>query len=77
MMLLVGGMVSRGLWPPLLFSTFLGNVITMLLANRAVQYIKVSEVELHLCCLYARAHMVLLNCSVQVSLIVASAEALV
>ena len=34
-----------GLWPPLLFSTFLGNVITMLLANRAVQSIKVSEAE--------------------------------
>ena len=32
-----------GLWPPLLFSTFLGNVITMLLANKAVQIIKISE----------------------------------
>ncbi|CAE7248618.1 unnamed protein product [Symbiodinium natans] len=37
---------TPGLWPPLLFSTFLGNVITMLLANRAVQSIKVSEVSL-------------------------------
>mmetsp|Transcript_55897 Transcript_55897/g.130593 ORF Transcript_55897/g.130593 Transcript_55897/m.130593 type:complete len:409 (+) Transcript_55897:30-1256(+) len=37
---------TPGLWPPLLFSTFMGNVFTMLLANRAVQFIKVSEVSL-------------------------------
>eukprot|EP00439_Symbiodinium_sp_Y106_P035227 s2067_g4.t1 len=37
---------TPGLWPPLLFSTFLGNVITMLLANKAVQIIKISEVSL-------------------------------
>lgn len=37
---------TESLWPPLLFSTFLGNVITMLLANKAVQMIKVSEVSL-------------------------------
>ncbi|CAE7484021.1 unnamed protein product [Symbiodinium natans] len=37
---------TPGLLAPLLFSTFLGNVLTMLLANRAVQFVKVSEVSL-------------------------------
>ena len=67
-----------GLWPPLLFSTFLGNVITMLLANKAVQMIKVSEAGTAHCGKLWGA-LTEMGCGglspIQVSLIAASAAA--